>query len=162
MHFTVDGMLDSKKYDPFYCGSLLWLIKASLVAQTVKRLPAMWETRVQSLGQEDPLEKEMAPHSSTLAWKIPWMEEPGSLQSMGSLRVGHEWATSLSLYLSLTIYFKMLSAIRFLTETVREVSLVLKSHMCSNLKFDMSLIGKMNEHDFLKKKKKNLYFAIEF
>lgn len=56
----------------------------------------------------------------------------------------------------------MLSAIRFLTETVREVSLVLKSHMCSNLKFDMSLIGKMNEHDFLKKKKKNLYFAIEF
>lgn len=48
----------------------------------------------------------------------------------------------------------MLSAIRFLTETVREVSLVLKSHMCSNLKFDMSLIGKMNEHDFLKKKKK--------
>ena len=62
---------------------------ASLVAQTVKRLPAMWETRVQSLGQEDPLEKEMATHSSTLAWKIPWMEEPGGLQSMGSQRVGH-------------------------------------------------------------------------
>ena len=60
------------------------------MAPTVKRVPAMWETRVQSLGQEDPLEKEMAPHSSTLAWKIPWMEEPGSLQSMGSLRVGHE------------------------------------------------------------------------
>ena len=49
---------------------------ASLVAQTVKRLPAMWETRVQSLGWEDPLEKEMATHSSTLAWKIPWTEEP--------------------------------------------------------------------------------------
>ena len=63
---------------------------ASLVAQTVKRLPAMWETRVQSLGQEDPLEKEMATHSSTLAWKIPWMEEPGGLQSMGSQRVGHD------------------------------------------------------------------------
>ena len=62
---------------------------ASLVAQMVKFLPAMWETRVLSLGQEDPLEKEMAPHSSTLAWKIPWMEEPGSLQSTGSLRVGH-------------------------------------------------------------------------
>ena len=62
---------------------------ASLVAQTVKRLPAMWETWVQSLGQEDPLEKEMATHSSTLAWKIPWMEEPGGLQSMGSQRVGH-------------------------------------------------------------------------
>ena len=54
---------------------------ASLVAQMVKRLPAMWETRVQSLGQEDPLEKEMATHSSTLAWKIPGMEKPGRLQS---------------------------------------------------------------------------------
>ena len=50
----------------------------------VKRLPAMWETWVQSLDWEDPLEKEMATHSSTLAWKIPWMEEPGRLQSMGS------------------------------------------------------------------------------
>ena len=50
----------------------------------VKRLPTMWETQVQSLGLEDRLEKAMAPHSSTLAWKIPWMEEPGRLQSMGS------------------------------------------------------------------------------
>ena len=56
---------------------------ASLVAQMVKRLPAMWETRVQSLGWEDPLEREMATHCSTLAWKIPWTEEPGRLQSMG-------------------------------------------------------------------------------
>ena len=56
----------------------------------VKRLPAMQETRVPSLGREDPLEKEMAPHSSTLAWKIPWTEEPGRLQSMGSQRVGHD------------------------------------------------------------------------
>ena len=55
----------------------------SLVAQTVKRLPAMRETRVRSLGQEDPLEKEMATHSSTLAWKIPGTEKPGGLQSMG-------------------------------------------------------------------------------
>ena len=55
----------------------------SLVAQMVKCLPTMWETRVQSLGWEDPLEKEMATHSSTLAWKIPGMEEPGRLQSMG-------------------------------------------------------------------------------
>ena len=62
----------------------------SLVAQTVKRLPAMQETWVQSLGQEDPLEKEMAIHSSTLAWKIPWTEEPGGLQSMGLQRVGHD------------------------------------------------------------------------
>jgi len=53
------------------------------VAQTVKHLPAMRETRVQSLGQEDPLEKEMAIHSSTLAWRIPWTKEPGGLQSMG-------------------------------------------------------------------------------
>ena len=56
----------------------------------VKRLPAMRETQVRSLGWEDPLEKEMATHSSILAWKIPWMEEPGRLQSMGLLRVGHD------------------------------------------------------------------------
>ena len=56
----------------------------SLVTQTVKRLPAVWETRVQSLGWEDPLEKEMATHSSTLAWKISWTEKAGRLQSMGS------------------------------------------------------------------------------
>ena len=55
----------------------------------VKRLPAVLETRVQSLGQEDPLEKEMATHSGTLAWKISWMEEPGRLQAMGLQRVGH-------------------------------------------------------------------------
>ena len=61
----------------------------------VKHLPAMWETQVQSLGWEAPLEKEMATHSSTLAWKIPWTEEPGGLQSMGSQRVRHDRATSL-------------------------------------------------------------------
>ena len=71
----------------------------SLVAQTVKRLPTMQETWVWSLGWEDPLEKAMATHSSTLAWKIPWTEEPGRLQSMGSQRVRHDWATSLSLSL---------------------------------------------------------------
>ena len=64
----------------------------SLVAQ----MPTMWETRVRPLGWEDPLEKEMTIHSSTVAWKIPWMEEPGSLQFMGSQRVGHDWATKLS------------------------------------------------------------------
>ena len=63
---------------------------ASLVAQTVKCLPAMRETWVQFLGQEVPLEKEMAIHSSTLAWKISWMEEPDRLQSMGPQRVGHD------------------------------------------------------------------------
>ena len=59
------------------------------MAQRLKRLPPMRETQVQSLGQEDPLEKEMATHSSILAWRIPWTEEPGGLQSMGSQRVGH-------------------------------------------------------------------------
>ena len=62
------------------------------MAQTVKvkRLSTTWETRVRSLGREDPLEKEMALHSSTIAWKIPWTEEPGRLQSMGLQRVGHD------------------------------------------------------------------------
>ena len=62
----------------------------SLVAQMVKRLPTMQETRVRSLGWQDPLEKGMAIHSSTIAWKIPWTEESGRLQSMGSQRVGHD------------------------------------------------------------------------
>ena len=66
------------------------IFQSSLVAQMVKHLPTMWETQVQSLGWEDPLEKEMAPHSSTLAWKIPWTEEPGRLQSMGLQRVRHD------------------------------------------------------------------------
>ena len=62
----------------------------SLVAQTVKRLPTMWETRVRSLGRQDPLEKEMATHSSILVWKIPWTEELGWLLSMGLQRVRHD------------------------------------------------------------------------
>ena len=65
-------------------------IVTSLVAQMVKHLPAKWETWVRFLGREDPLEKEMAIHSSTLAWKTPWTEEPDRLQSMGSQRVGHD------------------------------------------------------------------------
>ena len=60
------------------------------MAQTVKRLSTMRETQVQALGWEDPLEKEMAVHSSTIAWKIPWTAEPGTLQSMGSQGVGHD------------------------------------------------------------------------
>ena len=61
-----------------------------LVAQWVKNLPAVQESQVRSLGQEDPLQKGMATHSSNLAWRIPWTEEPGGLQSMGSQRVGHD------------------------------------------------------------------------
>ena len=66
---------------------------ASLVAQSVKNLPAMQDTWVQSLGQEDPLEKETATHSSILAWRIPWTEKPGGLESMGLQRVGHALVT---------------------------------------------------------------------
>ena len=63
---------------------------ASLVTQTVKNLPAMQETRVQSLGREDPLEEDMATHSSILAWRIPWTEKPGGLQPIDSQSVGHD------------------------------------------------------------------------
>ena len=92
--------LGFKTTSKLYIDSICYrVIQASLVAQTVERLPAMRETRVWFLGQEDPLEKEMASHSSTLAWKIPWREEPDRLQSMGSQRVEHDWATSLSLSL---------------------------------------------------------------
>ena len=73
---------------------------ASPVAQTVKRLPAMRETHVQSLGREDPLEKEMATHSSILAWRTPWIEEAGRLQSTEPQRVGHNWETSLHFNIS--------------------------------------------------------------
>ena len=70
---------------------LKYLLKLNiLVAQMVKCLPTIQETWVRSLGQEDPLEKEMATHFSILAWKIPWTKEPGRLQSMGSQRVGHD------------------------------------------------------------------------
>ena len=68
-------------------GTIIW---ASLVAQTVKNLPAMQEIKVQSLDWEDPLEKGMATHSSILTWIIPWTEEPGGLRSMGLQRVGHD------------------------------------------------------------------------
>ena len=76
-------------FPPYYLpGAKLWW--ASLVAQLVKNLPAVQETVVRSLGWEDPLEKEMATHSSILGWKISWTEEPDGLQSMGSQRVGHD------------------------------------------------------------------------
>ena len=64
-------------------GKYIWESRASLITEVVKSLPLMWETRVRSLGQEDPLEKEMATCSSIFTWEIPWTEEPGRLQSMG-------------------------------------------------------------------------------
>ena len=78
---------------PFPSPGILYIVVcmwASLVAQRLKRLPGMRETWVRSLGWEDPLEKETATHSSTLAWRIPWRAEPGRLRSMGSQRVGHD------------------------------------------------------------------------
>ena len=78
-HVVINGILPCKKKNNI----------DSLVVQMVKSLPAMQETTVRSLGWEDPLEKEMATHSNTLVWKIPWMEEPGRLQPMGSQRVRH-------------------------------------------------------------------------
>ena len=68
----------------------MWQVWASLVAHSVKNLPAVQKTWVQFLGQEDPLEKEIATHSSIIAWEISWTDEPGELQSMGSQRVGHD------------------------------------------------------------------------
>ena len=95
LHWKVDSLPLNQQRSPFEClPTLYW---TSLVAQTAKRLSTMWETRVWALGGEDALEKEVAIHSSTIAWKIPWTEEPGRLQSMGSQRVRHDWATSLSL-----------------------------------------------------------------
>ena len=76
---------------------------ASLVAQTVKNLPVMQKTGVWSL-QEDPLEKGMATHSSIFAWRIPWTEEPGGLRSVGSQRVGHDWATNTFAFLFFTLH----------------------------------------------------------
>ena len=77
------------------CWGILLILRTFLVAQRLKRLPPMQETRVWSLGREDPLETELVTHPSILAWRIPWMEKSGRLQSTGSQRVGHDWATSL-------------------------------------------------------------------
>ena len=99
-------ILSSFSFDIIHSAVTVWLsfssLWASLVAQTVKIPPAMQETLVQSLVWEDPLEKGMATHSNILAWRIPWTERPGGLQSMGSQKVGHDWATFtflISLYL---------------------------------------------------------------
>ena len=114
----------------------------------------MWETWVRSLGREDPLEKEMAIHSSTIAWKIPWTDEPGRLQSMGSQRVGHDWATSLSLSKKskLQNYFQYLPPIplyRFLV--VFSLFLIFFMKKITDLKTLPALILKA----FLKKLKKS-------
>ena len=93
--FTLGGT--QTLFKGFMSKQSITIIWASLVAQRLKCLPPMWETWLWSLGREDPPEKEMVTHSSILAWRILWSEKPGKLQSMGSQRVGHDWATSLSL-----------------------------------------------------------------
>ena len=87
LHFNRGSHVDLWSRGFFFFGLTY---ETSLVAQMVKRLSTMRETWVRSLGREDPLEKKMAIHSSTIAWKIPWTEEPGRLQSMGLQRVGHD------------------------------------------------------------------------
>ena len=82
----IQSEVSQKEKDKYRVLMHIW---TSLVTQTVKHLPTIWETQVQSLDREDLLEKETATHSSILAWKIPWMEEPGRLQSMGLKRIGH-------------------------------------------------------------------------
>ena len=97
------------------------------MAQLVKNLLAMWETWVQSLGWEDPLEKEMATHSSTLAWKIPWMEEHGRLQSMGSQRVGR---TRLHFHFHFIVLYGckvLVSRIHVLTHFLLSLSIVIET-----------------------------------
>ena len=90
-HGTRTGFKWGKGYiKAVYCHPAYLTYGTSPVAQRLKRLPAMQGTWVRSLGWEDPLEKEMATHSSILAWRIPWMEEPGGLQFMGLQRVGHD------------------------------------------------------------------------
>ena len=89
--------------------SVLWTLsiyRGSLVAQMVKNLPAMWKTRVQPLGWEDPLEEGMATHSSILAWRIPWIEESGGLQSMGLQRVRHDSTTDTDIYMPIYLLFQ--------------------------------------------------------
>ena len=95
----------------FYRPLLSWTSLAQTVAQTVKNRPAMQETQVQSLGREDPLEKGMATHCSILAWRIPWTEESGGLQSMGSQRVSHDWATNPHSY-----HMMKINSLRYRTE----------------------------------------------
>ena len=97
---------------------LVYVSMASLVAQLVKGLPAIWETWVQSLGREDPLEKEMATHSSILACRIPWREEPGGLQSRGSQRVGHNRGTNTHTCMYISILNIVPSGSSFLFEVI--------------------------------------------
>ena len=117
--------------------------RASLVAHRVKRLPATRETRVRSLGQEDPLEKEIATHSSTLAWRIPWTEEPGSLQTMGS----QSW-TRLSNFTSFLSFFLSFNPWIFLPNcSSKDQQNSLSSHYWSTKKKKKMLLHSLKIHE---------------
>ena len=116
----------------------LFVLMTSLVAQRLKHLPAMRKTWVRSLGWEDPLEKEMATHSSIPAWRIPWTEEPGGLQSTGSQRVGHDWATSLTHSLCLFLPFLL----------VHNMFIYLNLFLIGGwLLFNIVLVSAVEQHD---------------
>ena len=105
---------------------LFSILQAFLVAQTVKNLPVMQETWVRLLGQKDPLENGMATNSSILAWRIPWTEEPGGLQSMGSHRVGHDWTINThSLLGSYIVKTQVLSRGSLLVSLIRELGVII-------------------------------------
>ena len=119
---------------------------ASLVAQIVKNLPAMQEMRVQSLGQEDPLEKGIVTHSSILSWRSPWMEEPSRLQSMGLQRAGHDWAVSLSLSFSHEIRRWLLLGWKAMTNLdsvlkSKDITLLTKVHKVKAMVFPVVMYG---------------------
>ena len=133
------------------CGNLGFFSRHGNLAEQwrmVRCLPTMRETRVWSLGWEDPLKKEMATHSSTLAWKIPWTEERGRLQSMGSQRVRHHWATSLGLGLgvNLLIFWNLLVTTAYLTLTNTEWNTVSWSILQT---WSNSLEGNLSIYNFL-------------
>jgi len=113
--------------------SLITLYGTSLVAQTVKNLPAMQETQIWSLGQEDPLEKGIATHSSILAWRISWTEEPGRLQSTGSQRVGYDRATNTVTFSLWCVVYKNIKSLCCMC--------VLVAQLCATNPIDYSLPG---------------------
>ena len=112
----------------------------------------MRETRVRPLGWEDPLEKEMATHSSTVAWKIPWTEEPSRLQSMGSQRVRHDWATSLSFILPVSETSQLLKSLDTMSWEGRSIVSVAFLPLMQNLHAITGEINKSKPRDFLPSK----------
>ena len=109
------------------------------VAQMIKNLPAMQETQVRSLGLEDPLEKGMAVHSSILAWRIPWTEEPGGLQSVGLQRIRHNWVTNTITTIPITFSSPCWARAKSLWQVVFASNETLNSSLMVQLIFDSAL-----------------------